>query len=57
MLTGQYGELRSITAWYGQGIINNGSHVIDLIAFLTDTRPSLSWIGPAWYDGVPNDRP
>jgi predicted dehydrogenase len=55
MLAGQYGELRSITAWYGQGIINNGSHVIDLIAFLTDMRPSLSWIGPAWYDGVRND--
>src|SRR5262249_36443968 len=55
MSAGRYGELRSITAWYGQGIVNNGSHVIDLIAFLTDVRPSLSWVGPAWYDGVSND--
>ena len=30
----KFGELKSITAVYNKGLKNNGSHLIDLLAFL-----------------------
>ncbi len=29
-----YGELRSVTGYYNKGILNNGSHLIDLLCYL-----------------------
>jgi predicted dehydrogenase len=31
---GVWGALQSATGWYGKGILNNGSHLIDLLHFL-----------------------
>jgi len=34
LFTGQYGQLRSIIGIYNKGILNNGSHMIDLLQML-----------------------
>ncbi len=34
MSSGQWGELRSVVGIYNKGILNNGSHMIDLLHFL-----------------------
>lgn len=52
---GELGDLRSVTGWYGRGIVNNGSHLIDIVSFLTGSLPSVLWIGPHWNDGVSDD--
>jgi predicted dehydrogenase len=36
---GEWGALRTIVAAYGRGVTNNGSHMIDLIMFLTGEKP------------------
>ncbi len=37
--TGAMGPLQRLVGTYGKGITNNGSHMIDLAAFLCDARP------------------
>lgn len=37
---GRYGPLRAAHAWYGKGLLHNGSHMIDLLSLLLgDLRP------------------
>ena len=66
--TGHWGKLRSITGLYNKGILNNGSHMIDLLHFLVG-RMEIIQVGqpvedysasdpsvPVWlegYQGVP----
>lgn len=37
--TGAMGRLQRLIGMYGKGVTNNGSHMIDLCAFLCDARP------------------
>lgn len=36
---GQFGTMQRIAGFYGKGIANNGSHMVDLAAFLLDAVP------------------
>jgi predicted dehydrogenase len=40
-----YGALRSVTGSYGRGVVNNGSHQIDLIIFLAGRAPKIVCVG------------
>jgi predicted dehydrogenase len=51
----RYGALRGIRGWYCRGILNNGSHMLDLVRFLTGMSPKLHSTGLALDDGVPGD--
>lgn len=51
----RFGSLRSVTGWYGRGVVNNGSHVIDLVNFLTATPCSVVRVESAIDDGVRGD--
>lgn len=53
--SGRHGALRAVAGWYCRGILNNGSHLIDLIAFLTGSVPRLETIIAVHEDGIPND--
>jgi predicted dehydrogenase len=49
LAAGQWGSVRSAVGWYGKGILNNGSHLLDLLLwFLGPLRPV--WAGPAVHD-------
>lgn len=37
LAAGEHGEVRSASARYGKGVLNNGSHLLDLLSF---------WLGP-----------
>lgn len=52
---GRWGALRSAVGWYGRGIRNNGSHMLDLIAFLTGHTPSRPRPFDRRDDGVADD--
>ena len=52
---GAWGTLGSIVGWYGRGILNNGSHMIDLAAFLTGRQMTVSFVGQCRDDGVSGD--
>ncbi len=48
------GSLRSVVGYYNKGILNNGSHLIDILLFLIgDMR--LKHVGQPNYDFFPND--
>jgi len=48
LTSGAWGKLRSATGIYNKGVLNNGSHMIDLLLFLLGPM-TLSWIGsPVW---------
>ena len=40
--SGRYGALRSVTGWCSGSLLNNGSHLIDLVIFLTGRAPAIS---------------
>jgi predicted dehydrogenase len=52
---GTWGQLRAATVLYGRGAVNNGSHAVDLIAYLTDEAISIAAIAKRIDDGVPGD--
>ena len=45
MSGGHYGELRSITGYYNKGILNNGSHMIDLLHYLLGDLQVITTLG------------
>ncbi|BCG62729.1 MAG: myo-inositol 2-dehydrogenaseD-chiro-inositol 1-dehydrogenase [Methyloprofundus sp.] len=52
--TGKWGELRSITGLYNKGILNNGSHMLDLLySLLGDIK--LQYVGRPVYDFFADD--
>lgn len=53
--SGTFGELRSVVGWYGRGAVNNGSHMIDLVTFLTGRKARIESVTGSLEDGVPGD--
>jgi predicted dehydrogenase len=54
ILSGRRGELRSILGIYNKGILNNGSHMLDLLHFLIGPLSIIN-VGKPVYDYLPND--
>ncbi len=54
MKAGKWGELRSIVGYYNKGILNNGSHLIDLLYFFVDSLNVIS-SGQAIFDFFADD--
>ncbi len=52
---GKWGAWRGGAAFYGRGIVNNGSHAIDLLRFLTGEEFRIVAAMGAREDGVPGD--
>jgi predicted dehydrogenase len=52
--TNQRGSLRSVVGYYNKGILNNGSHLLDLLGFLVGEM-SIKHVGQADYDFFSND--
>jgi len=52
--TNQRGSLRSVVGYYNKGILNNGSHLLDLLGFLIGEM-SINYVGQADYDFFSND--
>ena len=52
--SGVWGEVRSVIGIYSKGILNNGSHLIDLLIFLFGTI-SVVYAGKRTYDYSPED--
>ncbi len=51
---GKRGSLRSVVGYYNKGILNNGSHLIDLLNFLIGNM-QIQHVGLADYDFFSND--
>ena len=51
---GRWGELRSVTGLYNKGILNNGSHMLDLLRLLVGHLDVLK-VGKLIHDFFPND--
>lgn len=54
ILSGRRGELRSIIGIYNKGILNNGSHMLDLLHFLVGPVSVVN-VGKPVSDYLPND--
>lgn len=54
MQAGQWGELRSIVGYYNKGILNNGSHMLDLLHLLVG-GVSIVKVGKPVYDFFTSD--
>jgi len=54
MSAGQWGQLRSVAGLYNKGILNNGSHMIDLLHLLVGTMEIIK-VGRPVHDFFPND--
>lgn len=52
--TDQRGPLRSVVGYYNKGILNNGSHLLDLLDFLIGEM-TIKHVGRADYDFFSND--
>ena len=51
---GKWGKVRSAVGHYNKGILNNGSHLLDLLSMLLGPA-SLQWVGEAVNDYWDND--
>ena len=57
---GEIGKIERAAGWYGKGLVNNGTHLIDLVLFLTGTDPVRARAGArrldageaAWSNGT-----
>ena len=49
-----YGQLRSVSGLYNKGVLNNGSHMVDLLSYLLGPL-SLEYIGHPIYDYLEDD--
>jgi predicted dehydrogenase len=52
---GEWGQLRAATVLYGRGAVNNGSHAVDLLAYLTGQSISIANVAKRIDDGMPGD--
>lgn len=52
---GEHGKLCSVTGWYTGGVMNNGSHMLDLVIHLTGHVPVLRYVEPAGDAGIASD--
>ncbi|HMO67555.1 MAG TPA: hypothetical protein PKE25_02635, partial [Novosphingobium sp.] len=55
LAAGKWGSVRAVSATYNKGIVNNGSHLIDLLHFLLDRRLDLVAAGAPLFDFWPED--
>ncbi len=54
--SGKWGEIDSVHALYNRGVMNNGSHAIDLIGFLTGDKPMrLVSVNPDFMSQIAGD--
>jgi predicted dehydrogenase len=51
---GEFGELKAVSGWYNKGLLNNGSHLLDLLIFLFGGL-SLQHVGDPILDFVADD--
>lgn len=51
---GQWGRIRSVIGVYNKGVLNNGSHLLDLLAMLLGEL-SVEWAGAPVHDHWPDD--
>lgn len=54
MQAGHWGQLRSVVGYYNKGILNNGSHMLDLLHLLVGPMDVVK-VGKPIYDFFPND--
>lgn len=54
LASGRYGPVRSAYGLYNKGVLNNGTHMVDLLAFLLGDL-TLAWVGKAVPDYSPDD--
>lgn len=54
MQAGQWGQLRSVVGLYNKGILNNGSHMLDLLLLLVGPMDIVK-VGKPIHDCFPND--
>lgn len=54
MQAGHWGQLRSVVGYYNKGILNNGSHMVDLLHLLVGTM-SIVKVGQPVHDFFPDD--
>lgn len=54
MQAGLWGQLRSVVGYYNKGILNNGSHMLDLLHLLVG-NVSIAKVGKPVHDFFPND--
>lgn len=54
MQAGRWGQLRSVVGYYNKGILNNGSHMLDLLNFLVGPMDIVK-VGKPIQDFFPND--
>ena len=54
LMSGNYGELRAIHGWYNKGLLNNGSHLLDVLCFLLG-KLSVNYVGQELFDFTPED--
>ena len=53
--TGAWGRLGSAVGWYSGGVLNNGSHMLNLVEFLTGKAIDIICVGKARHDGLVAD--
>lgn len=53
--SGAWGALRSVYGRYSRGIVNNGGHMLNLLAYLAGACPRLVAVANPRRDGVPGD--
>jgi predicted dehydrogenase len=53
--SGRFGKLVSAIGFYSGGVVNNGSHMVDLAAFLTSAHPRLQAVSAAGETAKGND--
>lgn len=54
LAAGHWGEVRSVSATYNKGVLNNGGHLIDLLHLLLGPL-DVVWAGPPRHDFWPDD--
>jgi predicted dehydrogenase len=54
MRAGRWGELRSVVGLYNKGILNNGSHMLDLLSWLVGSMEIVR-VGSPIQDHLPED--
>ena len=52
--SGEFGQLRAVSGWYNKGLLNNGSHLLDILIFLFGDL-FIEYVGEAKFDYNLND--
>lgn len=55
ILAGAWGAAKAAAGWYMRGVVNNGSHLVDLLQYLLDRALAPAGVMAQRDDGVPGD--